>query len=347
MGNMNDVEQRVAALCASPTGCVFLLFAEAAEFSPEAVADPVVAVQIAAQAVGETISFQTYHGWIVPTALDEGSRLLPFARAILEQPAAEEWFTPLNRDAQEWIGPTGTEPLAIVGAAQVSIPPSAGELIGQEPLSGVVTSTGVGAMSEELEALIYDDGSISPEGGRIPHPLKQLEWRNTLWPSEAPESVGFGEMSSAVSALIYHSGDYELGAPPLVRYRLRAAADLRVFEVVGPESWHALCVRYPARGQEGRLVPDWGSFVQGWDAVHLTLGGLLTADQVTVESEAGWTKLELWEFEHTHWLRWRFETIERMPDITGLRGAPLWLPDPPALEPPPGVRNSIALEPQT
>jgi len=66
---------------------------------------------------------------------------------------------------------------------------------------------------------------------------------------------------------------------PLVAcWRLEASPTVRVFEVDGPQAWHKLCVRYPTRtedglrkrllarvrlfhrypaiGEDGRLVPD-------------------------------------------------------------------------------------------
>lgn len=296
-----------------------------------AVAEPVVAVQIAAKAVGETIYFRNDHDRIVATALAEGPRLLPFARAIMAHPAAERWFAPLDRSAQEWIGPNGAEPPPDSGSADVHSPPTSWERFAQLPTTGITTSTGVGVMSEAVADLIYDDEYVW--AGQPPlYPLRRPDWQRYVpWSEGDAVPAGFGEVSSEMAALLYHSGDHYLGKPPLVRYRLRSPDAPRVYEIDGPQAWHRLCQRYPVEGRDGRLVPDWGAFVQEWDAIHLGLGGLLTADQARVESPAGWTELEIWEFEQTRWLRWRFDAIERMPDLTSFDMTPLPLPTPTVL----------------
>jgi hypothetical protein len=336
---MKDAEQRATALCASPTGCAFLLYAEAGLLPTEAVAEPVIAAQIAATAVGETIYFRGDHERILEAALAEASRLPLFARAIMEHPAAERWFPPLDRSAQEWLGPTGAKPPLLVGSANVHSPPTKWERLSQEPTTGIVTSTGDGVKSEAIANLVYDDKYVW-EGQPPPYQLRRPDWQRYVpWSEGDAVPAGFGEVSSELSALLYHSGDHHLGKPPLVRYRLHAAEQLRVYEVDGPHAWHHLCIRYPVEGRGGRLVPAWSAFVQDWNAVHLSLGGLLTADQVRVESAAGWTELEIWEFEQTRWLRWRFDAIERVLDRTNFDFSPLPLPTPPAFS---AVRTNVA-----
>ncbi len=64
--------------------------------------------------------------------------------------------------------------------------------------------------------------------------------------------------------------------------------------------------------------PDWSAVAHDWDAVHLTLGGLLTSEQVRVESSAGWTELWGWGAEQTLWLRWCFTAVERLPVLAEL-----------------------------
>lgn len=307
-----------------------------------AVAEPVVAVQIAAKAVGETIYFRNDHDRIVATALAEGPRLIPYARAIMAHPAVEGRFAPLDRSAQEWIGPTGGEPPPLSGSAKVHSPPTDWERFVQAPTTGITTSTGVGVMSDAVADLIYDDEYVW-EGQPPPYPLRRPDWQRYVpWSEGDAVPAGFGEISSELSALLYHSGDHHLGKSPFVRYRLHATDQPRVYEVDGPQSWHRLCVRYPIEGRDSRLAPDWSTFVHDWDALHLSLGGLLTADQVRVESSAGWTELEIWEFEQTRWLHWRFDAIECMPDPTGFDVAPtpLPLPTPPALM---AVRTNVAM----
>ena len=150
--------------------------------------------------------------------------------------------------------------------------------------------------------------------------------RGGLYTSTAADGT-----SSALALLAEGYGDYNL-PPPLVRYRLRAAADARVCEIDGPVAWHRLCARYPAAADDGRLVPDWALVVREWDGVHLTLGGLLAAEQVRVEGPTGWTEHRSWDAEQTVWLRWCFETVERLPDLPALPLSPVHTLAPP----PPG-----------
>ncbi|MEX2599175.1 MAG: hypothetical protein WD533_05910 [Dehalococcoidia bacterium] len=115
--------------------------------------------------------------------------------------------------------------------------------------------------------------------------------------------------------------DYNSVKFPLAWWRLRVPAAARIYEVDGPEAWHALCTRYPWKcepaepfNQKGLLVPHWQAVAADWDAVHLTFGGALTAEQVRVESAAGWSRNWGWHAEQTLWLRWMFEHVERLPD---------------------------------
>ena len=109
---------------------------------------------------------------------------------------------------------------------------------------------------------------------------------------------------------------------PLAWWSLRLLEKVRVFEIHGPSDWHNLCVRYPVEDREGRLVPNWGAVAEEWDGVHLSFGGLLTAEQNRYESSAGWTTLDFWQAEQTYWLRALRTETERQPDFEREMGAP-------------------------
>src|SRR5438309_5642252 len=64
------------------------------------------------------------------------------------------------------------------------------------------------------------------------------------------------------------------------------------------------------------LVPDWLAVADRYGGVHRTLGGLLTASHVTVESAAGWTYLWAHETEATYWLHDVLVDERRISDIT-------------------------------
>jgi hypothetical protein len=123
--------------------------------------------------------------------------------------------------------------------------------------------------------------------------------------------------SSVHADLAVGMGDYadRFQAGPRACWWLVARADARVFEIDGPDAWHRLCVQYGAQGEDGRLIPDWAAVAHHLDAVHLTLGGLLTAEQVRVASSAGWSRHDKWDLEQTLWLRWRFEATESLPEL--------------------------------
>lgn len=106
---------------------------------------------------------------------------------------------------------------------------------------------------------------------------------------------------------------------PLIRYRLHTAADARIFEIDGPAAWDRLCRKYPAFEQGGLLggllVPDFAAVARDWDAVHVTLGGLLTSAHVAILGPEGQTALQGWEAEQTVWLNWVFDEATRLPDL--------------------------------
>ena len=74
-------------------------------------------------------------------------------------------------------------------------------------------------------------------------------------------------------------------------------------------------VRYPARDEDGRIVPHWSAVASDFDAVHLTLGGLLTTEQVRIDSPSGWSQHDGWDFEQALWLHWKFTRAERLRDV--------------------------------
>jgi hypothetical protein len=151
----------------------------------------------------------------------------------------------------------------------------------------------------------------------IPQPLK--------WTSPGVEPKDF-ERSSQQPASIQHTStlfgtdaslfaSYEDGVGdnlihhPLPCWEFKVLTRPRIFEIHSAEDWHELCVRYPAKGHDqsghegGWLVPNWGAVSLEWDGVHLSFGGVLTAEQVRFESDAGWTCLNFWHAEQTFWLK--------------------------------------------
>ena len=128
-------------------------------------------------------------------------------------------------------------------------------------------------------------------------------------------------LTSKLMAYDERVGDYQCQFP-LAWWSIRFLEEVRMFEIHGPSDWHNLCVRYPVEDREGRLVPNWGAVAEEWDGVHLSFGGLLTAEQNRYESPAGWTMLDFWQAERTYWLRALKTETERQPDFERGMGAP-------------------------
>ena len=118
-------------------------------------------------------------------------------------------------------------------------------------------------------------------------------------------------------------GDFNLWSLPFEAWEISVPNDVQVFEIHGPADWNRLCVRYPAAGvtdgppDKEWLVPDWGAAAEDWDGVHLSLGGLLTAEQVRYQSEDGISMLNFWQAEQTYWLRGFVSNARRLPDHEG------------------------------
>ena len=127
-------------------------------------------------------------------------------------------------------------------------------------------------------------------------------------------------LTSLFVAYDNRSGDLAFWPTPLPCWELRILSHVKIYEIDGPGAWHELCLKYPAertssQGKaDGQLTPDWGAVAADWDAVHLSLGALLTAEQVRNESPEGWSMLTFWEAEHTYWLRGVTTVSERLPD---------------------------------
>ena len=132
-----------------------------------------------------------------------------------------------------------------------------------------------------------------------------------------------GEDTSPFVAVDNRVGDFNLWSLPFEAWEIFVPNDVQVFEVHGPADWNRLCARYPAAGRTDGppdpewLVPDWGAAAEDWDGVHLSLGGLLTAEQVRYQSEDGISMLNFWQAEQTYWLRGFVSNARRLPDHEG------------------------------
>ena len=102
---------------------------------------------------------------------------------------------------------------------------------------------------------------------------------------------------------------------PLAVWQVKFHQDARVREINHPADWHALCMEYPIKMTDGKLVPNWPKVADVWDGVHLTLGGMLSCEQARYEQDGEWSMMQFWQSELTHWLNRLRITGQRMPDL--------------------------------
>jgi len=144
---------------------------------------------------------------------------------------------------------------------------------------------------------------LTPFGGGTPKP------RAALW-----TTTSIGSMASGW-VLYLHIGE-DSRPPPYSLWRFEPLPSARVYEIHEPLEWHSLCLAYPGEVYKDRLMPDWQSVARDWDAVHLSVGGLLTAEGVAVgTANSAKTELAGWSSESTVWFRWCFSRVERLPDV--------------------------------
>ena len=307
-----DIDEKVEELLASPAGCAFLLVLQESGVSAADAVRPDISLQAAYLALDELSIWSPDFQETVKYSLLNGRKLGNLGRAILERPEVGWWFAPMDRKAQTWAeSQYGLRADMNVPTLHKFNPPSATPLTYWEQRtnkseSGLYTWTSFESNSSFLTAM-----DISDVRGR-------------------------DELTMA----------FEF---PVKQWRLRVSDAARVYEINGAADWHRLCVEYPARsardssdpeeshnegwalyplatlprdadGQdfatdmERWLTPNWSAVAADWDGVHLTLGGLLTAEKVRVASAAGWSMLRFWDMEQTMWLRWAFDDTERLPE---------------------------------
>lgn len=277
---MFELEERLEGVMLSPVGRTFATIGARSGMSPHDLAVPQTTVWLSAAASREVEVWNPDRNDILAYLDREAPEHIEFLRNIMRQDGASWWFEPLNREMQIWISDDGSPPEE-KSLVVPSEPSDRWERYAQKTRGGLYTSTLVGTTS----------------------------------PMSAAICKGVGDFRPAFSA------------PPYAVWRMLIDDAARILEIHSAHDWHRLCVEYPApdderrpgqvpdfSGDPRRLEPDWSKVGANWDAVHLSFGGYLTATQVRVESEAGWTYHWAWDCECTLWLRWKFTGFERIED---------------------------------
>jgi hypothetical protein len=112
---------------------------------------------------------------------------------------------------------------------------------------------------------------------------------------------------------------------PSQLWRVVVSPATRVAEIHTPAQWSAFARTYAGAHQafrwsgrphsppgSARIDPDWSKVAEEWDGVHLSVGGLLTAQDVSYQSDELTTELRGWDMESTVWFRWSFDSVERL-----------------------------------
>lgn len=285
-----DPADLVEQMLAAPAAVAYLAIAQASGLTSAQAADRHVALALAAAAVDLVGPWRADRERLRVGLRGAVQELRTFADELARRQELEQsWFAPVRRDAQVWIeGRSGgpPRPEAFVDPADPERPHAGWEAYAQKSVGGLYTCTVVDGMHPVLR-----DGAEGDAGDYHPEP------GTPLW-------------------------------------RLPVDQDARMFEVRDAWDWHALCARHPmparetpgAEADEGLVAPDWAAVAADWDAVHLTVGGLLLAAQRTVERDGVRTRHRAWDSEQTLWLRWVFgepepftlqprdEVVPRMPE---------------------------------
>ncbi|MBE7195976.1 MAG: hypothetical protein INR66_26290 [Gordonia polyisoprenivorans] len=92
-------------------------------------------------------------------------------------------------------------------------------------------------------------------------------------------------------------------------WRLRMSKLANVKEISNAKSWVEL-VDECARTERGFLVPDWTKVAEKYDAVHLTLRGVVATQGLIFETDSGLMPGGSWDVECTVWMNWQVEHFE-------------------------------------
>ena len=283
---MTNADARVEDFLNSLVGCEFLVTLVESGISPEDLADPKVSLRVAAASADTVNIYNADHKLIAAELPALARERAAHARAVFEHPGTAWWFNDIDLTAQAWVSINWTSP----------------------PLK-----------------FIYGTPPNTTEWQRPKNPSSGWERYAQKPFSKLPQVTSTlyePHMTSKLVAYDERVGDY-MCEFPLAWWTMRFLEEVRVFEIHGPADWHDLCVRYPAKYKGDRLVPNWGAVAEEWDGVHLSFGGLLTAEQNRYESAAGWTMLNSWHAEQTYWLRALKTETERQPDFHRGMGPPL------------------------
>lgn len=276
---MENIEVKVDAILRSPLGCSFLRHAETSGLPPEEIVLPLPRYYMCASASWEVEVWGgdgDYQG-MRTKVLSLGQEHRDLAISILEQPAAADWFKPVDIANQVVLPLTAIAP-SLANFAVPSSRISNWERYAEKFIGAMFTSTLTGGTASIFVAIDKKVGDIVTD--------QELPYKS--WLLKAEPAIRVFEIHGAET---YH----ELCARyPAAGSNNATSPDFSM--------------------DTGRITPNWYAVAHDWDAVHVSFGAMLMTDQVRVESKAGWSFNWSWHIEQTLWLRWAFTSVEPLPD---------------------------------
>lgn len=223
---MSNTDTRAGDLLNSIVGCAFVVALDESGLSPDDVADPNVALRVAAACAEEVFRFRSDYDLTAPRVLALARGKAAQARALIDHPGAAWWFDDVDLRAQAWLSIHGTPDKFIYGTPPDTMawrrpdnPSRLWERYAQKPLGNQSTSTLYGPyLTSELVAC---DERVGDYLCRFP-----LAW----WSMRFFEDVRVFE--------IHGPSDWH---DLCVRYTARGTED-------------------------NRLVPNWGAVSEEWTA---------------------------------------------------------------------------------
>src|SRR5262249_45877678 len=232
--------------------------------------DAVAAMSDVASLAAVADSVDTAMDWQAPGGVDQAlahtdvaAALRPVAQAVTGAPGARWWSGGVELDAQRYVQPVG------------------------ESGKGLVLSETAGRLAAWLAAEAEDERSAALRPSDPAAPYSGHWGASPTWSGGAAPTRALPDLGAVQLAAMEDSpGQDEMRCWPV---KLRQVP--RIYEIAEPDHWIALAARYPLdvsksrrhdwwkiTGWPGRwLMPDYAAAAADYDAIHLTVGGYLTA----------------------------------------------------------------------
>ena len=203
---MNNLEQRVEEMLASPMGCAFFADVRELGYLPEDLTNPAVSLPLAAESVNTVERFLPDHERVVAEMLGLAPLIRPLVEATLEHAGTAWWYEPLAPDRQVWIAHEGKPPDPS-GWRQPNSPPSRWERYAQKPSGLQYTTTLYAGRASQLFAYENRSGDHWPQSWPLQCWLMRMPYDVKVYEVNGPEDwhrlcVAYPEQGSKDDRLV-------------------------------------------------------------------------------------------------------------------------------------------------